>query len=73
MFLLSDEVAMIERIGEVLIQHWEYDIAVMSQPWMYWWFLVPIIFYVAFFFVKWAVLTAPVWLPFALVVQSFRK
>jgi len=64
---------MIERIGEVLIQHWEYDIAVMSQPWMYWWFLVPIIFYVAFFFVKWAVLTAPVWLPFALVVQSFRK
>jgi hypothetical protein len=62
----------IERICETLIRQWEYDIAVMSQPWMYW-YLVPILLYVAFFFLKWAVLTAPAWLPFALIIQSFRK
>jgi len=63
----------IERIMEVLIEQWEYDIAVMSQQWMYWCFLVPILFYVVFFLLKWALLTAPAWLPCALIGQAFRK
>jgi len=40
-----------------------YDIEVMSQPWMYWWLLVPITCYAVFFIIKWALLTVPVWLP----------
>jgi len=64
---------LIERIGEILLKQWEYDIAVMSQPWMYWWLLIPIMFYLCFFFVKWAVLTAPAWLPIALIVQILKN
>ncbi len=62
-----------DRIFEVLIQQWEYDIEVMSQPWMYWWLLVPILCYVAFFFAKWSVLTAPLWLPVALILKIVRR
>lgn len=62
-----------DRVIEVLIQQWEYDISVMSQPWMYYCLLIPITFYVGFFFAKWSILTAPIWLPFYLIVKGFQK
>lgn len=62
-----------ERVIEFLIDQWMYDIGVMSQPWMYWWLLVPIVCYLAFFFVKWAVLTAPLWMPFYMIVKAFKN
>lgn len=62
-----------ERVLNVLIDQWEYDITVMSQPWMYWLFLVPITFYLCFFCVKWTILTVPMWLPIALILKAFRK
>ncbi len=61
-----------DEILTILIDQWKYDVAVMSQPWMYYWLLVPIMAYVAFFFVKWAVLMAPVWLPFACIVRAWK-
>ena len=48
----------------------QWDVAVMSQPWMYYALLVPICVFLVFFAVKWAVLTAPLWLPAYLVLQS---
>lgn len=62
-----------DRVIEILIEQWEFDISVMSQPWMYYWLLVPITLYVGFFFVKWSVLTAPVWLPLSLIIKSFNR
>lgn len=62
-----------DRVIEILIEQWEYDISVMSQPWMYYWLLVPITLYLGFFFVKWSVLTAPFWLPLSLIVKAFSR
>lgn len=41
----------------------EYDVEVFSSAWIYVLFLIPACVYLAFFFVKWIVLTVPVWLP----------
>jgi hypothetical protein len=62
-----------DRIFEILIQQYEYDVNAMSQPWMYWVLFIPILLYMTFFICKWVVLTAPVWIPIVLVVQAFRK
>lgn len=64
---------MMDRVIEIMIKQWEYDISVMSQPWMYYWLLVPITFYVAFFFVKWSVLTAPLWMPIYMIAKGFQR
>lgn len=50
----------------------KWDIAVMSQPWMYWWVL-PIMFFLPFFFLKWAVLTAPFWLPLGMIYSAIHR
>jgi len=42
-----------------------WDVNVMSQPWMYWPLLIPIIAFTVFFFAKWIILTAPLWIPIA--------
>lgn len=45
----------------------KWDIAVMSQPWMYWLMLIPIMMFIPFFLLKWAFLTAPFWLPVMII------
>jgi hypothetical protein len=60
------------EITDTLIRLWKYDIEVFSQPWMYIPFLIPPLFYLGFFFVKWAVLTAPVWLPFYVIFSALN-
>jgi len=62
-----------EQIFQILIEQYQYDVAIMSQPWMYLLLLIPISFYLTFFFVKWAVLTAPLWLPLALIVHAIKQ
>lgn len=54
----------------MLLQLFKYDVEALSQPWMYYWLLVPAIAYTVFFFAKWAVLTAPIWLPLMLIVSA---
>lgn len=61
-----------ERITTILVEQYEYDIAVLSQPWMHWCLLIPAIAYTTFFIVKWSVLTAPVWLPLAYVFGAIK-
>lgn len=56
----------------LLLSQFQWDVSVMSQPWMYWWFLVPITCFVFFFVTKWAVLTMPIWGPVYLALQGLR-
>lgn len=60
-----------EKYFDILLGIFENDIAIMSQPWMYY-TVLPIIGYVIFFFIKWCVITAPMWLPFTIVAGAFR-
>lgn len=60
----------IHKYLELLWNMFEYDINQLSQPWMYYWLLVPAIGYLVFFFVKWIVFTTPIWLPLSIVVKS---
>ncbi|MEM9340658.1 MAG: hypothetical protein AAGA66_18135, partial [Bacteroidota bacterium] len=61
-----------EKYLELLWNQFEYDMDVLSQPWMYYWLLIPAIAYLIFFFTKWVVLTTPLWMPVSVVFQSFR-
>lgn len=56
----------------MLWSQFQFDISVFSQVWLYAWILVPALFYLMFFFLKWAVLTAPLWIPFAMVAKQFN-
>lgn len=57
----------------IYIELLKWDIRVMSQPWMYWLGLIPIFGFIIFFFVKWAVLTAPLWIPLGMIFSAIRK
>jgi len=61
----------IEKYLALLLELFMYDIEVMSQPWMYY-SVLPIVGYVIFFFFKWAVLTAPIWMPFSVILGTAR-
>lgn len=58
---------------EVVIDLWKWDIAVFSQPWMYWLLCIPASVFLAFFFLKWVVITAPIWLPVVIIIKAFQK
>lgn len=55
------------EVFQILLSCWKFDIMVFSKWWLYAPFLIPAMFYLAFFFVKWIVLTAPAWLPIAII------
>ena len=63
---------MFEKILEILTQQFEYDVWVMSQPFMYI-LVIPILFYVSFFMLKWAILTLPLWIPIYLIASAFNS
>ena len=60
------------EILELYRQCLKYDLDKFSEPWMYWWLLIPALCYMFFFFVKWTVITAPFWLPFAILLQAAK-
>ena len=62
----------LEKYLQLLWKCFEFDINVFSQVWLYAWILIPAFCYLIFFFVKWAVLTAPIWLPFSLIIGTFK-
>lgn len=59
-----------DPIVNKLSELWMYDVSVFSQGWIYWWFLIPFIFYFVFFVFKWTILTLPVWLPCVIILQA---
>ncbi len=62
----------INKIVQVLFECWIYDVEIFKNSWFYWPLCIPAMFYTAFFFVKWAVLTAPVWLPISFMLGGLR-
>lgn len=62
-----------EQIVQMLFEFWKFDMMIYSQWWMYAPFLIPVLFYTVFFIMKWSIITAPVWLPFSIIVRSLRK
>lgn len=57
---------------KILFECWKWDIWFYSQWWTYACLLIPAMAYLPFFFLKWAMLTAPIWLPINLAFQSIR-
>ena len=62
-----------DKLIDLLYRCFAYDVEVLSQPWLYWCLLIPACCYMMFFFMKWTVLTAPLWLPFAIVTALWAK
>jgi len=58
------------KIFEILIDLYIYDVEVLSQPWVLW-TIVPGILYMCFMFLKWTVLTCPLWLPITIILGAF--
>ena len=61
-----------ETIIDTLTSLWLFDIWVFSQWWLYVPLLIPALVYLAFFFVKWVVITAPIWLPLLIIIKAFH-
>lgn len=63
---------MIETLINTIIGLFLFDIGVMSNIWMYIPLLIPISCYLIFFLIKWAILTAPIWLPIVIIVSKLK-
>jgi hypothetical protein len=61
-----------ESIAQILFDFWKFDMWVYSQWWLYAPLLIPFVFYTAFFFSKWAIITAPIWIPIRAIL-SFNQ
>lgn len=62
-----------QKYFELIWNAFQYDIEVFSKPWIYYWILIPALGYLVFFFVKWAVLTTPLWLPVYLALSPIKN
>lgn len=62
---------MLDQVLQILINQWMYDIDMFAHlltTWYHYLWLGPLI-YIMFFFTKWIILTAPLWLPVWMVVE----
>lgn len=56
---------------QILLDCFKYDVNILStQMWMYYLICIPAFFYLVFFMIKWALLTAPMWLPVSLLFSK---
>lgn len=56
---------------QLLMACFKYDVEVYSNNmWMYYLACIPAFFYTMFFMAKWAVLTAPFWLPVSMITKG---
>ena len=62
-----------DRIGDVLIDQWLWDIEVLSNPWMYIPLLIPAPLFVCFMLIKWVVLLGPVWITPYLILSALKQ
>ena len=58
-----------ESILNTLLSWYTFDLWVFTQWWVYA-FILPIVFYLPFFLLKWAIVTAPIWLPLRLMLNG---
>lgn len=61
------------EVLHILLELWKFDLWIYSQWWLYAPLLIPACFYTGFFFLKWTIITAPVWLPFAYIFGAFHE
>jgi hypothetical protein len=61
----------VEQYLDVLCEQFSFDVGVFSNPWILY-TVIPAVLYFVFFLLKWMVLTVPVWMPFSIVVGSFK-
>ncbi len=57
----------------ILMGMFKYDVEVFSKPWLYIPLLIPACFYLVFFFIKWIVLTSPIWIPCKIILKGFTS
>ena len=60
---------MFDSLLTTLYGYWLYDMEVFSQPWIYYWALIPALCYLWFFVVKWIVVLLPIWMPAAFILS----
>lgn len=58
---------------EIWRKQFEWDVSVLSEPWMYIPLLIPVSFFLSFMLVKWWVLSMPIWMPVWLIFQSLKQ
>lgn len=62
-----------EQIAQMLFEFWKFDMMVYSEVWLYIPLLIPSILYTMFFMAKWSIITAPIWLPFSIILRSLKN
>lgn len=62
-------IEILSSIGATLLSWYQFDLMVFSQWWIYV-FILPALLYIPFFLAKWALLTAPLWLPIHLMFNG---
>lgn len=63
---------LIEAYFTILLHQFQYDVSVYSEEkWMYYLICIPAFIYTVFFVLKWAVLTAPIWMPIHMIIKGF--
>ena len=59
-----------QQIAQILFDFWKFDMWVYSQWWLYAPLLIPAIFYSLFLTLKWAIITAPIWIPIRAMLSN---
>jgi hypothetical protein len=65
----NDAAPFCENLANLYYGLYIWDVVQFSQPWLYWWLLIPAMFFTIFFILKWTLLT----LPLALIVSALRR
>jgi len=55
-----------------LVELYLWDIEIMSQTWMYYWFF-PMLVFPIFFLLKWTLLTFPIWGPLSCICNALSR
>ena len=50
----------LENYMQILLEQFQYDVQIMSQPWMYFCLMIPATAYFIFAVIKWSFLTLPI-------------
>jgi hypothetical protein len=58
-----------DKLIEILVNLWLYDIEIITTPWVYF-TVFPAILYSIFMFFKWAIILMPILLPLSVITKS---
>jgi hypothetical protein len=61
----------VETVKEYVANFYLFDLKVFTTPWV-WFTILPILFYIPMFAIKWVFLTLPIWIPIVMVINSLK-